>query len=211
MEEEFTGTHTQRVKQSIEELYNKGVEHIMKSMGKVSIDYFSTIRYLWCSENAVAFYNKYADPLVEAINNGVTDIITICKKVEDAHNIYANVNGSQLVSVETHPYRLLGLPNFYDNLNGVKGMNVNEVKYQTNMFKLFMNSLLSQLDDLPITIDIFDPNKDQLLTYRNMLNTVIERIRTQFDNIVTDIELAESTEADQIQLTKEYAIEVLNN
>lgn len=207
----FTGTRTEAIKKSIEDLYNLGVNHIIKQMSTASIEYFSALRYLWCSNNAVEFYNKYATPLVDAINNGATDIINICKKIEEAHNFYAEANGSELVSVETKPYKLLGLPSFYDNLNGVVGMNIEKVHSQTLQYKLYMNTLLSQLDDLPIKIDFFDPGQNQQLAYQRMLNTIKENIQTQFTGIIDDITNAEQTETNNIKLSQEYAIEALNN
>lgn len=209
--EEFTGIITEGIRKSVEGIYGIGINQIVKGMSEASKNFFFELKYTWCSPKAVEFYNEHADELVNTINYISDEIIKMCKKIEDAHNIMSSANNSDPVIVDTPNYHLLSLPKLLDNLNGIVGMNIKEVKNKTTIYEGLMKIAISKLEDLPYRIDFFDPGRNLALTYRHMIDDMKEKITTQIDEILKIIVNAEETETDQVILSKEYAQSVLPN
>lgn len=209
--EGFIGIITDDVKKTVERIYELGINTIVKGMSKEAIDFFTDLKYTWCSPKAIKFYSEHAAPLVNTINYISDEIINICKKVEEAHNIMSTSNDSDLVIVDMPNYKLLSLPQLLDNLNEIRGMNVTKVKNRTRQFKELMKISIGKLEDLPIRISLFDPGRDLAITYRHMLDEMKEKATTEIDAIVEKITKDAETEVDQVILTKEYAESVLSN
>ena len=207
----ITGINVNEVRKVIEELYNKGVNHIAKKMGEKSIKYFGELKYTWCSNKAIDFYNNHAEALVNTINNISEEIIKLCKKIENSHNIYAKVNNSELITVQTDKYVLLSLPTFIDNLNGISGMNIEKVKEYTKEFRIMMTVLIDQIYTLPYKIGLFDPNYEQAKAYKHTLYVMQEKIEKEVHDILSAIDEAIQNETNEVRLTKEYAESVLGN
>ena len=216
----MTGVATrEQIMSSINKFYNES-EDTFKHIFDQTVDFFETIKKKWCSPNAVDFSKEYGSKMIDTIHSAQDIICEICKKVEDAYNAYAPINGTDTLTMNLFPHYGLYYCEFLPaNEDGVVGMEKTTVRNALESYKRAMlvegnnygPGYLNRLSQNSVEYLFMDSSNEQITAYREMFNKANQSIKDMFSDIVSQIEANIGIEVDKLMKSQREAVEALRH
>ena len=212
--DEFTGINIERAVNDISTFNNKCWE-IQAAIRFPLKELFLFLSKHWASPIAKDFSDKIGDRWLEIDSDYITNFKHIVSGAEEAAQSLARANGTNYpqTGLNMEPGQTMPgdpIPALSDSLNGTTGMDVEGVRNNLGIFKTKIKSALEQFNDLPDGIAFYDPNGDMIGSYSRNIKEFKSTFENLINDIITAIESYLETEADNILLAKQQAIDTMN-
>lgn len=180
---------------------------------------FEELKIVWASEKAVNFSKTYLERISKILNDFDNELSVIVHNATRAYNIVADAHGMNASipmlwfldepGVEQYD-GLMFFPIFSENINGVTGMNINEVRNIISTYEPKLQVAVQEISAIPTAIALYDDENGQQVAFSNNINAM----KTNFEMLIFEIfavlKANLETETDTILLAKEKSTSTLS-
>ena len=221
----FTGFNPTQAQNDITNYIN-GVEASMDALAKCVEELYGGLEFSWCSPKAEEFskeafpelfttFSYFIDHSYDTYNSLVAAYNTIAAKHsvpamtnEDSRGI-GNLNAEQIEAILYDEWG--GNPYLHaaDPKTGVVGMDISAVKTVLSDFNANASNAITAIASLPTEIAFYDADGSQQLAFKTNVEKYVKGFEELFNEIVTYITEATTTEADNITLAARQSADTL--
>lgn len=210
--EGFTGINIESAHSQIEVFAEMGSSASLELTNAID-SFFDDLSTKWASPKAVEFSGMYRVSLCD-LRDELN--ITLKHKIHgcnDAAASLANANGATWTNVD-NPFEnyaggvFVGTP-LKEEIDGVVGMAVDNVKVIRDIFKTQMEKVTGILSEIPKTIDFYSPDGSLVTTYATGIESINSKMSELISSTLTSINTAIDEESDNVLLAKQNASDTL--
>ena len=198
-----------------------------------NVKFFENVSKAWASQRAVDFYNKYSAQIKSIFDKIALWERSFDLKATRALAILAEANGMSAGGYAEHIDYLsndnnvynrssslfyhvsLGAGNdyaieFHDNINGVTGMNVEQVEGFINEYIIAVKTILGVFGHIPMNISMFDPSGEIQGAYMAEIQSIKKEWNDILNGLMHDIRMAMLEEKNTILLSAKQATQTMS-
>lgn len=186
-----------------------------KSLDEAGRTFFEDLSTKWASPNAVAFCDTYARSLELAFNAFREKFYHVVHGANDAGRTLAKVHGDLWVDVgfpgEGVGSSSVGYCCCKENINGISGMAVENVKTICYSFRAAIQNAVASVYYLPTSIQFVSPDGSLVSEYAINIKSIVDEMGETLDPLSSAIWTYIETETDNILLAKNEAENILKS
>ena len=205
----FTGLNIEQARSQIENFAETGFA-VWLSLAYTSGEFMGELSKKWASPNAVAFSSDFNIKMTALLSELSTQVIKKVDGSNDAGRILARVNGANWNDAGGSYTSLMKQDanlntSCKENLNGVTGMDTENVKLLKDIFKARIDKILESLTAMPRAIEFYSTDGTLMSAYSTGIDEIETKVRELCDETNSSISSYIETEVNNILMAKNSA------
>ena len=210
-ENSITGFNPQLVELEIEKLYRIGACEVISGLYDDVDTFFRELSIHWYSPNALEFSNTYRQYTLDLLNGAAQKIIDLCQNATNAYNVNATVHGLGSISFDMAKMVFYSLDELHEiSPDGKVGIDVYRTKKAIEQFRQEAYIKLNNLQSLPTSISLYDPQSEQRKQFLIALTTMKSEIEDDVSEMIKKVESALETEENTVFRAVQQSTESLS-